>query len=278
MIAIPSIVLSQTLVVKPNNPIADIQPTMYGVFFEDINFAADGGIYAEMVKNRSFEFYKPLMGWSLVKKNDADGSVLIQNREQSKTTNPRFATIQVQGNGLALINEGFRGMGIKQGLDYHFSVWARQKAGSSVAITVELRTATGESIGKTSLTPQGTQWKKYTATLKATQTEAKGNLAVTFSGNGTMDVDMISLFPSDTWKQRPEGLRADLVQLLADIKPGFLRFPGGCIVEGHDLSVRYQWKKTLGPIEERDGTLNLLIALLPIIIKPLGWGITNIFC
>jgi alpha-L-arabinofuranosidase len=256
MIAIPSIVLSQTLVVKPNNPIADIQPTMYGVFFEDINFAADGGIYAEMVKNRSFEFYKPLMGWSLVKKNDADGSVLIQNREQSKTTNPRFATIQVQGNGLALINEGFRGMGIKQGLDYHFSVWARQKAGSSVAITVELRTATGESIGKTSLTPQGTQWKKYTATLKATQTEAKGNLAVTFSGNGTMDVDMISLFPSDTWKQRPEGLRADLVQLLADIKPGFLRFPGGCIVEGHDLSVRYQWKKTLGPIEEREMIVN----------------------
>lgn len=256
MIAIPSIVLSQTLVVKPNNPIADIQPTMYGVFFEDINFAADGGIYAEMVKNRSFEFYKPLMGWSLVKKNDADGSVLIQNREESQSANPRYASIQINGAGMAMVNEGFRGMGIKQGLDYHFSVWARQKAGSNVAITVELKTAKGESIGKTSLTPQGNEWKKYTATLKATQTEAKGNLSVTFSGNGALDVDMISLFPSDTWKQRPEGLRADLVQLLADIKPGFLRFPGGCIVEGHDLSVRYQWKKTLGPIEEREMIVN----------------------
>ncbi len=186
--ALPCVVWAQTLVVKPNNPIADIQPTMYGVFFEDINFAADGGIYAEMVKNRSFEFYKPLMGWSLVKKNDADGSVLIQNREESQSANPRYASIQINGVGMAIINEGFRGMGIKQGLDYHFSVRARQNAGSSVAITVELRTATGESIGKTSLTPQGTQWKKYTATLKATQTEAKGNLAVTFSGNGTMDV------------------------------------------------------------------------------------------
>ena len=256
MIAIPSIVLSQTLVVKPNNSIADIQPTMYGVFFEDINFAADGGIYAEMVKNRSFEFYKPLMGWSLVKKNDADGNVLIQNREESQSANPRYASIQINSTGMAMVNEGFRGMGIKQGLDYHFSVWARQKAGSNVAITVELKTAKGESIGKTSITPQGNEWKKYTATLKATQTEAKGNLSVTFSGNGALDVDMISLFPSDTWKQRPEGLRADLVQLLADIKPGFLRFPGGCIVEGHDLSVRYQWKKTLGPIEEREMIVN----------------------
>lgn len=254
--ALPCVVWAQTLVVKPNNPIADIQPTMYGVFFEDINFAADGGIYAEMVKNRSFEFYKPLMGWSLVKKNDADGSVLIQNREESQSANPRYASIQVNGTEMVMVNEGFRGMGIKQGLDYHFSVWARQKGGANIAITVELKTATGESIGKTSLTPQGNEWEKYTATLKATQTEAKGNLSVTFSGNGAMDVDMISLFPSDTWKKRPEGLRADLVQLLADIKPGFLRFPGGCIVEGHDLSVRYQWKKTLGPIEEREMIVN----------------------
>ncbi|PZX16093.1 alpha-N-arabinofuranosidase [Breznakibacter xylanolyticus] len=254
--ALPCTLGAQNLVVKANAPIADIQPTMYGIFFEDINFGADGGIYAELVKNRSFEFYKPLMGWTTAMAPEGVGSVLINNREDAQSANPRYAAIKVNGGQLSMVNEGFRGMGIKANLDYHFSVWARQKEQSNLSLVVELKNAKGEVVGSTTVTPQGTEWKKYTASFKSSQTDAKGQLSVTFKGQGAMDVDMVSLFPGDTWKNRPGGLRADLVQLLADLKPGFLRFPGGCIVEGHDLSVRYQWKKTVGPIEEREMIVN----------------------
>jgi len=254
--ALPCTLGAQNLVVKADAPIADIQPTMYGIFFEDINFGADGGIYAELVKNRSFEFYKPLMGWTTAMAPEGVGSVLINNREDAQSANPRYAAIKVNGGQLSMVNEGFRGMGIKANLDYHFSVWARQKEQSNLTLLVELKNAKGEVVGSTTVTPQGTEWKKYTASFKSSQTDAKGQLSVTFKGQGAMDVDMVSLFPGDTWKNRPGGLRADLVQLLADLKPGFLRFPGGCIVEGHDLSVRYQWKKTVGPIEEREMIVN----------------------
>jgi alpha-N-arabinofuranosidase len=256
-VLIPLALSAQTLVVKPNAPIAPIQPTMYGAFFEDINFGADGGLYAELIKNRSFEFYKPLMGWKEVKTNENDGAVLIQNRKDTKPSNPRYATITLNsGAPIGLINEGFRGMGVKQGNQYNFSILARVKEGASTKITVELLNNKGESIGKTSFDAQGSDWKKYTASLTSSQTDNKGAFKITFENKGVIDVDMISLFPQDTWKNRPGGLRADLVQLLADMKPGFLRFPGGCIVEGHDLSLRYQWKKTIGPVEEREMIVN----------------------
>ncbi len=114
----------------------------------------------------------------------------------------------------------------------------------------------GNIIGATTVSPTGNQWKEYTASFKATATAPKAKLNVWFDGKGAVDVDMISLFPQDTWKERPKGLRADLVQLLADMKPGFLRFPGGCIVEGRDLATRYQWKKTVGKIEDRELIVN----------------------
>ncbi len=249
---------AQKLVVKATEPIADIQPTMYGIFFEDINFAADGGIYAEMIKNRSFEFYKPLMGWREIRRNEADGHILIQNREDLQAANPRYASVTVseEGSSFGLANEGFRGMGIKSGLRYDFSMLARTKNNEAILVTIELLNAKGESVGKSIFTVSGSQWNKYATSLTASQTDAKGSFRIMFSGKGSTDIDMVSLFPQDTWKNRPGGLRADLVQLLADLKPGFLRFPGGCIVEGHDLCVRYQWKKTVGPVENRQMIVN----------------------
>jgi alpha-L-arabinofuranosidase len=109
--------------------------------------------------------------------------------------------------------------------------------------------SSGQIIGQTKILPNDTsnEWRKLETSFTANETDAKAKLNIWFEGNGEIDLDMISLFPSDTWKGRKEGLRADMVQMLADMKPGFIRFPGGCIVEGHDLSVRYQWKKTLGP-------------------------------
>jgi alpha-L-arabinofuranosidase len=238
--------------VYADKPGSAIQPTMWGIFFEDINFAADGGIYAELVKNRSFEFYKPLMGWKILKPDTTTG-VLIINRRETNPANPRFARITVAPGEVSfgLSNGGFRGMGIKKGMLYHFSILARQLESSTLKVRIELVNPKGEVIGTTNLSPEAKEWKKYTVSFVATATEPKAKLNLWFEGNGSFDIDMISLFPEDTWENRPGGLRADLVQLLADLKPGFLRFPGGCIVEGRDLDNRYQWKNTIGNINDR---------------------------
>lgn len=248
--------------VKANQPGSPIQPTMWGIFFEDINFAADGGIYAELVKNRSFEFYKSLMGWkedssSRFSNNSRSGYTTIINRSKDNPSNPRFARINVLADkGYGLTNEGFRGMGIKKGLTYHFSILASQHEGSNTVVRIELKDSKGNIIGSNAVKPSGKEWKKYTAEIISSVTDAKGAMTIWFEGKGTLDIDMVSLFPSDTWKNRPGGLRADLVQLLADMKPGFIRFPGGCIVEGHELATRYQWKKTVGKVDEREMIIN----------------------
>ncbi len=236
---------------------AHVQPTMYGIFFEDINQAGDGGVYAELVKNRSFEFKMPLMGWKEVKDGGADGSILVLNRGQADANNPRFIQVETKSaSGYGLVNEGFKGMGIKKDNRYNFSVLAKLPNGPGVDLEVELVNAKGENIGGTTIALSSKDWKKYTASFVAAETEPKASFKVLLKGKGTVDLDMISLFPQDTWKQRPGGLRADLVQKLADLKPGFLRFPGGCIVEGRELDTRYQWKKTLGDVANRKMVIN----------------------
>jgi alpha-L-arabinofuranosidase len=252
---------STKLTVQVDKPIAEIQPTMWGIFFEDINFGADGGLYAELVKNRSFEFAHPLMGWTEQKYdkfslNKESGFASIFNHSDDEASGARYARVTANAEkGYGLMNEGFRGMGIKKDMQYNFSVWARQHEGNT-SLRVEVVDEKGNVIGGTTVTPTGNHWKEYTASFKATTTGLKAKLNVWFDGKGAVDVDMISLFPQDTWKERPKGLRADLVQLLADMKPGFLRFPGGCIVEGRDLATRYQWKKTVGKIEDRELIVN----------------------
>ncbi len=251
--------------VQADKPMAEISPNMWGIFFEDINMGADGGIYAELVKNRSFEFFKPMMGWEVKGGKSMfgikiGGEMTVINRPEKTATNPRYLQVLLDNNAkgsLGLTNEGFRGMGIKKGLRYDFSVFYRQKA-TNAKIHIELVTEKGEIIGSGIFTPTqtGDAWRKGEISFIATATEPKAKLNIWFEGNGTLDLDMISLFPSDTWKGRKGGLRADMVQILADLKPGFIRFPGGCIVEGHDLSVRYQWKKTVGAVEDRKLIVN----------------------
>jgi alpha-L-arabinofuranosidase len=251
---------SHTLVVDANKKGATIQPTMWGVFFEDINLGADGGIYAELVKNRSFEFTKALMGWTILGKPLTEGDLTILNRSKINSNNPRFLRVTLHNNAIGSIglsNEGFRGMGIKKDNGYEFSLLYRN-GGSDKKLNIELVNEKNEKIGVASLTlaSTGEEWKKQSVKVKATSTVLKGKLNIWFEGDGIVDMDMISLFPQDTWKNRPGGLRADMVQLLADMKPGFIRFPGGCIVEGFDLQHRYQWKKTIGPIDERQLIIN----------------------
>jgi len=251
--------LKKTFTVQADQAIAKVSPNMWGVFFEDINLGADGGIYAELVKNRSFEFGQPLMGWNKLGDNIPEGALLILNQNAQNPNNPRFLRVntgQVSGK-LGLQNEGFRGMGIKKGLRYDFSVSYRQIQ-PGVQLHIALIDSIGAIIGEATFNPTniGDTWQKQQISFSASKTEAKAKLNIWFEGQGILDLDMISLFPEDTWKHRPGGLRADMVQWLADMKPGFIRFPGGCIVEGRELATRFQWKKTVGPIEERELIIN----------------------
>lgn len=238
-----------------------IQPTMYGVFFEDINFAADGGLYAEMIKNRSFEFTLPKTGWlepnsDRHKFNNESGFLSIIKYEGERT-NQFYGRVQVKNDdGYKLINEGFRGMGIKKDAKYNLSVKAAKQSGDIRKIKFQFLDDSDNIAGETSISPDSNNWKTYEAQLTATKTVMKAKLLITFEGTGIIDLDMISLFPEDTWKGRKNGLRKDIVQLLYDLNPGFLRFPGGCIVEGRTLARRYQWKKTVGDIEDREVLIN----------------------
>ncbi|QSW91224.1 alpha-L-arabinofuranosidase [Flavobacterium endoglycinae] len=249
------------LEVDASKSITKIQPTMYGVFFEDINFAADGGLYAEMIKNRSFEFLFPMMGWNEPnsdrhKLNQQSGIAnVIQYSQQG--TNHNYCRVTINdANGYQLINEGFRGMGIKKDLKYNLTLKAAKISGNISKIKFQFIDKDHKVLGETSVVPTSKDWSNYSAQLTSTATEAKAKLKITFEGNGVIDLDNISLFPEDTWAGRKNGLRKDLVQLLYDLKPGFLRFPGGCIVEGRTLAERYQWKKSVGKVEDRETAVN----------------------
>lgn len=248
------------LEIDASNYQAEIAPTMYGIFFEDINFAADGGLYAELVKNRSFEFTLPKMGW-LEPNSDrhsynSESGISMVVKQSLKATNTNFLRVQViNAKGYELINEGFRGMGIKKNESYDFSISCANPLGIT-KIIAEIIDEEKKVIGSTSIEPRTGQWTSYETSFKASATVEKAQLRLRFEGKGSIDIDFVSLFPQDTWKGRKKGLRKDLVRLIDDLNPGFLRFPGGCIVEGRTLERRYQWKKTVGPVADRTSLIN----------------------
>jgi alpha-N-arabinofuranosidase len=247
--------------IDASKPLVSIQPTMYGIFFEDINFAADGGLYAELIKNRSFEFEYPWMAWKHLPEAETrfntQNELTIYNNSKGNPNNPRVVRVEKRNENkvLGLQNEGFDGIGIKKGEKYDFSALARLNKGS-INVLVEILNSKNQVIGSTTVSLLGSHWQKIEGVIAATETDPNCKVNILFKGAGQLDIDMISLFPQDTWKGRKGGLRKDLVQLLADLKPGFVRFPGGCIVEGRTLAERYQWKKTIGKIENREQLVN----------------------
>lgn len=249
------------LVLDLNDTGIKIQPTMYGIFFEDINFAADGGLYAELIKNRSFEFPDAKMGWKQPKSarpslNGNSGFAKITNYVTPKGGNKKYShTVVHNDKNYELINEGFRGIGLHGGEKYDLSVMMSHSDGIE-NVNFLLVDTTGVVLAETKFKPTTGDWETYEAVLKPNRTEEKAVLKITFEGKGSVDLDMISLFPQDTWKGRKQGLRKDLVELLDDLQPGFLRFPGGCVVEGRSLAERYQWQKTVGPHVERELLIN----------------------
>ena len=229
---------------------ASVQPTMYGMFFEDINYAADGGLYGEKVKNRSFEFPQNLMGWQTF------GNVELKNDGPFERC-PHYVVLNDAKHGdrrSGLTNEGYFGIGVIKGEEYRFTVWAKAPKGTA-RITVQLineaSMGEGQDFASARLDIKGNEWKKYELRLRSNVTMNKAKLRIFLEGRNAAALEHISLFPVNTYKNRDNGLRRDLVQALKDQHPGVFRFPGGCIVEGTDLETRYQWKNSIGPVENR---------------------------
>ncbi|MFD1469083.1 alpha-L-arabinofuranosidase C-terminal domain-containing protein [Hymenobacter caeli] len=257
------------LTVQVNRPGAAVNKNMYGLFFEDINFAADGGLYPELVKNKSFETDDHLLGWKALRGGAALESYVVLTDGPIGPTNNHFLRLSTKTGGpeAGFVNEGFRGMGVKEGAEYTFSVYARRGPGSITGLRVTLEQPgprkdgpetpdSGAALAQAQITGLTGEWKKYSVVLKPSATFAKARLKLTVDGTGTVDLDVASLYPKDTWMKRENGLRPDLVQLLKDMQPGFLRFPGGCIVEGRTLAQRYQWKETIGEVAARPSLVN----------------------
>ena len=230
-----------------------IPSTMYGIFFEDINYAADGGLYGELVKNRSFEFPQHFMGWK------AFGQFELKN-DGPFDKNPHYVRLKDAGHSdkfTGLENEGFFGIGYQKGADYRFSVWARNPNGDG-DVTIRVLLCNPNTMGERQqfseekVVVSGKEWKKYEVIIKSKATVDKGTLRLMLTRNSkTVDVEHISLFPVDVYKGDENGMRKDLAEVLEQLKPGVFRFPGGCIVEGCDLATRYQWKNSVGPVENR---------------------------
>jgi alpha-L-arabinofuranosidase len=242
------------------HPGAAISPQMFGIFFEDINFGADGGLYPELVKNRSFEFSEPLAAWHEIMVADtkglavSKGELLIRTDDPLNATNPHYLRVKAYDSGYAFYNVGFRGMGVQEGAEYRFSAYLR--ANGVTALRAAITSGEGKEIGSGKLEGFNGKWQRYETVIRAGATDQHARLNLFVDGTGSVDLDMVSLFPVDTWNHRPNGLRKDLVQLLHDMHPGFIRFPGGCIVEGRRLMTRYRWKTTVGDIAQRTAIVN----------------------
>lgn len=229
---------------------AAVQPTMYGIFFEDINYAADGGLYGELVKNRSFEFPDALMGWK------AFGKFEVKNDGPFERC-PHYVVLNYSGHNDAatgLQNEGYFGIGIDKDEEYRFTVWAKTVSGDAnveVSLVDESTMEEHQEFATAELKVSGNEWKKYELILKSHKTVQKANLRLLLKGKNGVALEHVSLFPKHTFKDRENGMRRDLAQALYDLHPGVFRFPGGCIVEGSSLDQRYQWKNSIGPVENR---------------------------
>ena len=229
---------------------APIQPTMYGIFFEDINYAADGGLYGELVKNRSFEFPQHLMGWQTF------GCVELKHDGPFERC-PYYVELTDPGHKerrTGLTNEGYFGIGVKKGEQYRFSVWAKAPKGKG-AIRVQLINehtySERQEFAEQTIDITSADWKKYTVVLTSKVTMKTAKLRIFLKGTNSVALEHVSLFPVNTYKNRENGMRRDLAQALEDLHPGIFRFPGGCIVEGATLDERYQWKHSVGPVENR---------------------------
>jgi alpha-L-arabinofuranosidase len=251
-----------------------ISSDLFGLFFEDINYSADGGLYAEMVQNRSFEYnpterreWNPFSYWEYIAPGFSYGRISVETASPIHLNNPHYMVLDIEHigheakytgiSGVGIKNFGFDGMVVKAGDKYNFSMFVRQISKEPVSFTISLQTPKGKMLAETKLVTSSSDWKQYTASLTPIASNDTANLVVLATSEGKVALDMISLFPEKTFKNRPNGLNAHLAQLLADMKPRFIRFPGGCLAHGDGLGNMYRWKNTIGPIEQRKEQRNI---------------------
>lgn len=245
---------AQVLVNVDTHPTKTVSPDLYGIFFEDINNAADGGIYAELIRNRSFEDdNKDIPTWSVCGASHKLVTKGLLNKVQGHALELTFAGKQLQ----TLTNDGFWGINAVQGRPYKLSLWIKGKYNGTVK--AQLVSADGKTVlAETPVNGKVTgKWQKLTAEMMSAGNDAKAKFQLVFNGKGTVTLDVVSLFPP-TFKNRPNGLRPDLAEMLYNLHPKFVRFPGGCFVEGQESPANaFHWEKTIGPIEEREGHKNV---------------------
>jgi alpha-L-arabinofuranosidase len=253
-----------------DKPTVELSPVLYGLFFEDINYSGDGGLYAELVQNRSFEYYPvegwennskqlhPLYAWQKVERDGGAVELKVMNESPLNESNAKYLKMKIVKDGVTGIrNAGFDGIVLKKGGKYDFSVYAKRSQDTATPVDIALESDGGKVLASGRIPALGSEWKKYELTLDVSEDASDASLVLTTGGKGEVMFDMVSLFPQDTFKGRKNGLRKDLAQSLADLKPGFLRFPGGCIVHGQGLANAYRWKDTVGDVAERRPNWNL---------------------
>lgn len=248
-----------TLNINADEKKFNVSNMLTGLFFEDINQGADGGLYAELVENRSFEFKNPIESWVIEKKGGSQGEALVKKESPLNSNNPSYIEVNSTsaGDGLRLVNDGYKGITVKSGSKYNFSFWAKSIDGQ-IPVTIQVENNKGEVISDVKTIDNiGKEWTKYEGELSASQDDSAAKFVIYTKGTGKIDLDMISLFPEETWKDRKYGLRNDLVERIAELKPRFLRFPGGCVIEGHTREQMYNWKNTIGKVEERKEIENM---------------------
>jgi alpha-L-arabinofuranosidase len=236
-----------------------VSPLLYGIFFEEINRAGDGGVYAEMIRNRSFEDADTPEGWSLVKADGADGRMALDRAQPPNPQNPTALRLEILAASpsarVGVANEGFQGVGVSAGASYAVAFAARRHEAFDGELRVSIERKDGTVLAEQSIGDLGTGWARFACILTAAETDHAASLVLSTTSKGTVWLDMVSLFPKETYKGH--GLRQDLMELLAAMKPAFVRFPGGCYVEGDEIKNAFRWKKTIGGIAERPGHWNL---------------------
>jgi len=244
-----------------------ISTDLFGIFFEDLSYAADGGLYAELVQNRSFEYsptdrkgWHSFSYWDYMTDGFGYGNISVESSAPLHPNNPHYVLLNIEDEGqkgIGIVNTGFDGIVLKAGEQYNFSLFAKLLSKQPVPLSIQLRNRKGEILSEVKLSIDAGDWKKYSATITAKNNYDTASLAVIATAKGKLAMDMISLFPQKTFKGRANGLRADLAQAVAELQPKFMRFPGGCLVHGDGVGNMYRWKNTIGPVEQRIAQKNI---------------------
>lgn len=250
---------SATVTIRADEPGAVISSNLFGAFFEEINFAGDGGLYAEMVRNRSFYDANHPEFWTLLTTGSAKGAMAVDtaNPLNAASRNSLRLTMASGSGSVGTGNAGYWGMSLQSGATCNLSFYARSDEGFSGPINARLESADGSRVyAQVSVTDLTGQWQRFAVPLVSTGTDTNARLVLSISTSGTVWLNWVSLFPKETFLGRPNGLRPDLASKLAALKPSFLRFPGGCFIEGNVLANAFRWKSSIGDVTRRPGHWN----------------------